>query len=94
MILAPKRSLFVECLTNRMHLSLTIAYKFSHWSHCSHDSWSIALLDGYSDGQEEKGFGMLITIDVVDFVPQIFKDEAWPNTQFEVNPRLKNVLVS
>ena len=31
-------------------------------------------LDGYSNGLKEKRFGMPFTIDVADFVPQIFKE--------------------
>ena len=37
------------------------------------------MLDGYSNGLEEKGFGMSFTIDIADFVPKIFEelDSMW-----------------
>ena len=48
--------------------------KFSHWTFSSHDTWSIAMLDGYSNGLEEKGFGTPFTNDIADFVPEIFEE--------------------
>ena len=37
------------------------------------------MLDGYSNGLEEKGFGMSFTIDIADFVTKIFEelDSMW-----------------
>ena len=51
----------------------------------SHDTQSIALLDGYSYRLEEKKFGTSFTIDFADLVPQIFKElysmwVKWPQS--------------
>ena len=35
--------------------------QFSPWLSCSHDTWSFASLDGYSNGLKEKRFGMSVT---------------------------------
>ena len=49
-------------------------FTFSNWSSCTHETWSIASLDGYSYRLEEERFGAPFTIDFADFVPQIFKE--------------------
>ena len=48
--------------------------KFSLWTCSSYLTGSITTLDGYSNGLEEKGFGMPFIIDIADFVPKIIKE--------------------
>ena len=60
---------------------MVILLKFSHWTCSSHGTWSIATLDGYSNGLKEKEFGTsftmyLISISFVHSLLTSFSNDA------------------